>query len=74
MVLQMYMKCLKERKYIEGLEYENVAIILGKDFGQDKNLFDLYFKNLGKMKNKLLINMKKAEIYYMQRLLELFVY
>ena len=32
----------------KGLEYENVAIILGKDFGQDKNLFRLYFKNYGK--------------------------
>lgn len=29
------------------MEYENVAIILGKDFGQDKDLFELYFKNLG---------------------------
>jgi DNA helicase-2/ATP-dependent DNA helicase PcrA len=29
------------------LEYENVAIILGKDFGQDKDLFELYFKNYG---------------------------
>ena len=32
----------------KGLEYENVAIILGKDFGQDKDLFKLYFKNYGK--------------------------
>lgn len=31
----------------KGLEYENVAIILGKDFGQDKDLFKLYFKNYG---------------------------
>lgn len=46
----------------KGLEYENVAIILAKDFGQDKDLFELYFKNLERMKNKLLINMKKAEI------------
>lgn len=29
------------------MEYENIAIILGKDFGQDKDLFELYFKNLG---------------------------
>lgn len=29
------------------MEYENVAIILGKNFGQDKDLFELYFKNLG---------------------------
>lgn len=31
----------------KGLEYENVAIILGKDFGQDKDLFKLYFMNYG---------------------------
>ena len=31
----------------KGLEYENVAIILGKDFGQDKALFELYFKHYG---------------------------
>jgi DNA helicase-2/ATP-dependent DNA helicase PcrA len=29
----------------KGLEYENVAIILGKDFGQDKGLFKNYFMN-----------------------------
>ena len=29
----------------KGLEYENVAIILGKDFGQDKDLFKYYFMN-----------------------------
>lgn len=29
----------------KGLEYENVAIILGKDFGQDKDLFKHYFMN-----------------------------
>lgn len=29
------------------MEYENVAIILGKDFGQDKDLFKLYFMNYG---------------------------
>lgn len=27
------------------MEYENVAIILGKDFGQDKDLFKYYFMN-----------------------------
>lgn len=32
----------------KGLEYENVVIVLGKDFGQDKYLFEQYFKNYGK--------------------------
>ena len=32
----------------KGLEYENVAIILGKDFGQDKGLFETFFKEYGK--------------------------
>lgn len=32
----------------KGLEYENVIIILGKDFGQDKGLFELFFKEYGK--------------------------
>ena len=32
----------------KGLEYENVAIILGKDFGQDRGLFEMYFKDYGK--------------------------
>lgn len=32
----------------KGLEYENVAIILGKDFGQDKGLFEAFFKEYGK--------------------------
>lgn len=31
----------------KGLEYENVIIILGKDFGQDKGLFELFFKEYG---------------------------
>lgn len=31
----------------KGLEYENVAIILGKDFGQDKGLFETFFKEYG---------------------------
>lgn len=32
----------------KGLEYENVVIVLGKDFGQDKGLFEKYFKDYGK--------------------------
>lgn len=32
----------------KGLEYENVIIILSKDFGIDSGLFDAYFKNYGK--------------------------
>lgn len=32
----------------KGLEYENVIIILGKDFGQDKGLFEFFFKEYGK--------------------------
>lgn len=32
----------------KGLEYENVIMILGKDFGQDKGLFELFFKKYGK--------------------------
>lgn len=32
----------------KGLEYENVGIILGKDFGVDRGLFETYFKNYGK--------------------------
>lgn len=32
----------------KGLEYENVVIILGKDFGVDRGLFEIYFKNYGK--------------------------
>ena len=32
----------------KGLEYENVAIILGKDFGQDRGLFKMFFENYGK--------------------------
>lgn len=32
----------------KGLEYENVAIILGKDFGQDRDLFKMFFENYGK--------------------------
>lgn len=31
----------------KGLEYENVIIVLGKDFGQDKGLFELFFKEYG---------------------------
>ena len=29
------------------MEYENVIIVLGKDFGQDKGLFELFFKEYG---------------------------
>ena len=29
------------------VEYENVIMILGKDFGQDKGLFELFFKEYG---------------------------
>lgn len=29
------------------VEYENVIMILGKDFGQDKGLFELFFKEHG---------------------------
>lgn len=32
----------------KGLEYENVVIILGKDFGVDRGLFEIYFKDYGK--------------------------
>lgn len=31
----------------KGLEYENVIMVLGKDFGQDKGLFELFFKEYG---------------------------
>lgn len=31
----------------KGLEYENVVVVLGKDFGQDKGLFELFFKEYG---------------------------
>lgn len=31
----------------KGMEYNNVVIILGKDFGRNKNLFENYFKNYG---------------------------
>lgn len=36
----------------KGLEYENVAIILGKDFGRDKGLFEMYFRNYGKIEEQ----------------------
>lgn len=32
----------------KGLEYENVIMVLGKDFGLDKGLFELFFKEYGK--------------------------
>ena len=32
----------------KGLEYENVAIILEKDFGQDKGLFETFFEGVWK--------------------------
>ena len=37
----------------KGLEYENVAIILEKDFGQDKGLFETFFKEYGKPVNQI---------------------
>ena len=33
----------------KGLEYENVVIVLGKDFGMTRDLFGLFFKDYGKM-------------------------
>lgn len=44
----------------KGLEYENVAIILGKDFGLDRNIFANYFKNYGIMNNEISIQFEKA--------------
>ncbi len=32
----------------KGLEYENVVIILGKDFGVNRGLFETFFKEYGK--------------------------
>jgi DNA helicase II / ATP-dependent DNA helicase PcrA len=37
----------------KGLEYENVVIILGKDFGMDKGVFDTFFKFYGKNNEKI---------------------
>lgn len=31
----------------KGLEYKNVILVLGKDFGQDKGLFELFFQEYG---------------------------
>lgn len=37
----------------KGLEYENVVIVLGKDFGQDKGLFELFFENYANPDNQI---------------------
>lgn len=36
----------------KGLEYENVLIILGRDFGIDRGLFETYFMQYGKSSNE----------------------
>lgn len=44
----------------KGLEYENVAIILGKDFGQDRGLFKMFFENYGKPTDQISSQYEKA--------------
>lgn len=45
----------------KGLEYENVILILGKDFGQDKGLFEFFFKEYGEDIAQDLLKYEKYE-------------
>lgn len=54
----------------KGLEYENVVIILGKDFGVDRGLFETFLKSMAKTMKSCLQNILRDGIYYMLQLQE----
>lgn len=54
----------------KGLEYENVAIILGKDLDRTKACLRRFLRSMENQSIKFLLNMKKVEIFYMWLLLE----
>lgn len=45
----------------KGLEFENVIMILGKDFGLDKGLFELFFKEYGEDISQDMLKYEKYE-------------